>query len=214
MEMVGIRLRTYFSLHHAQAAAFHAREAASIDLDGSEEAAIALGAHVAAAVIAAGAFLEATANEIAEDDKRPRKQAQTQSHALSMLKLNEYLAHADKAQIALDAPEWKSAKTLLDLRNRLVHCTHDWLDSGTDNMIGDKALTRSDLLTRMQAEFTFLPSPAQYVQWFLSPDCAAWAINTAVAFIDQFFFHLDMKPFHDHLRHRINVARKNGRLNE
>ena len=205
MNMVGVRLRTHFSLHHAQAAAFHAQQAAAIQLDGSEEAAIALGAHVAAAVISAGAFLEATANEIAEDDSRARKHVQGQPP--SMLKLNEHLAAASKTQIAHDAPVWQSARTLLDLRNRLVHYTHDWLDSGTENMIGDKALTRSDLLPRMEAEFEFLPSPAHYVPWFLSPDCAAWSINTAVAFVDEFFRHLDVVPFHEHLRQRIEVQR-------
>ena len=208
---MGLRLRTHFSLHHAQAAAFHAHQAASIELDGTEEAAIALGAHVAGAVISAGAFLEATANEIAESDSRPRRAIRGQPATL--LKLNEYLTDTGASPIPHTDSCWLSAKTLMDLRNRLMHYTHDWLDSGTDNMIGDKALTRSDLLPRMKEQFDFLPSPAHYIPWFLSPDCAAWAINSAAAFLDEFFRHLDTEPFHGHLRHRIEVERPRSDLN-
>lgn len=206
MKPTGILLRTYFSLHHAQAAAFHAREAAGIELDDTEEAGIALGAHVAAAVISAGAFLDATGNEIAENDERPHRRNRGQPAAL--LRLNEHLESNGAAAIDHADAHWRSAKTLLDLRNRLVHYSHDWLDSGSEGMIGEKALTRSDLLPRMKAEFEFLPPHGhRYIPWFLSPDCAAWAVNTAVEFLDEFFRRLRMQPFHDHLRHRIEVRR-------
>jgi hypothetical protein len=197
MEFMGILLRTHFSLHHAQAASFHARQAANIAMDGTEEVAIALGAHVSAAVISAGAFLEATVNEISESDER--------SGALE--RLNNYLKTHNANGISKSNPRWQSAKTLIDLRNRLVHYTHDWLDEGSDHMIGDKALNKSTLLTRMQAEFEFLPPPGHYIPRFLSPDCAAWAISTATALLDEFFQRLDRQPFHDHLRERIELER-------
>jgi hypothetical protein len=194
----GILLRTHFSLHHAQAASFHARQAANIALDGTEETAIALGAHVSATVISAGAFIEATANEIAENDEK--------GGALG--RLNVYLVQHNAYAISESDPRWQAAKTLMDLRNRLVHYTHDWLDEGTDNMIGAKALSKSALLTRMQSEFEFLPPPGHYLPRFLSPDCAAWAICTAMAFLDEFFQRLGAQPFHDHLRDRIEVKRQ------
>jgi len=49
-------------------AAFHARSAAEIDLDGSEETAVAISVHVSGSVICASAFIEATANEFTERD--------------------------------------------------------------------------------------------------------------------------------------------------
>jgi hypothetical protein len=198
MEFIGLRLRTHFSLHHAQAAAFHARQAAKITLDGTETVAIGLGAHVTAAVIAAGAFIEATANEIAENDER--------SAALD--RLNKYLVQHNAKAIPKNDPRWQAAKTLMDLRNRLVHYTHDWLDEGSDNMIGAKALAKSALLARMQSEFEFQPPPGHYLPRFLSPDCAAWAICTATAFLDEFFQRLNLQPFHDNLRNRIEVKRQ------
>jgi hypothetical protein len=197
MAIMAILLRTHFSLHHAQAATFHARQAANIALDGTEEAAIALGAHVSAAVISAGAFLEATINEISENDER--------SGALE--RLNTYLKAHHAKGIPKSDPRWRSAKTLMDLRNRLVHYTHDWLDEGSDNMIGEKALNKSTLLTRMQKEFAFLPPPVNYIPRFLSPDCAAWAIGTATALLDEFFQRLNSEPFFNHLRDRIEVKR-------
>lgn len=197
MQFMGILLRTHFSLHHAQAASFHARQAADMPLDGTEETAIALGAHVSAAVISAGAFLEATVNEISESDER--------SGALE--RLNTYLKAHNAQCIPKSDPRLQSAKTLMDLRNRLVHYTHDWLDEGSDHMIGDKALNKSTLLTRMQKEFAFLPPPVNYIPRFLSPDCAAWAIGTATALLDEFFQRLNAEPFFNHLRDRIEVKR-------
>lgn len=195
---MGILLRTHFSLHHAQAAAFHASQAANIELDGTETTAIALGAHVSAAVISAGAFLEATVNEITENDER--------SGVLD--RLNRYLVQHSAKGIAKSDPRWLAAKTLIDLRNRLVHYTHDWLDEGTDNMIGAKALTKSALLSRMQSEFEFLPPPEHYIPRFLSADCAAWAVMTAVELLDEFFQRLSVQPFHGHLRDRIEAKRQ------
>lgn len=198
-----MRMRTHYSLHHAQAAAFHASRAASIELDDTEPTAIAMGAHVSAAVISAGAFLEATANEIAENDAYPRRRVRGQPSTL--LKLNEHLQDNGVTPIAFADARWQATRTLMDLRHRLVHYTHDWLDWGTENAVGANALSRSDLLPRMQAQFEFLPPPSHYIPWFLSPSCAAWAIDTAVAFLDEFFLRLGTPPFHDHLRHRIEV---------
>ena len=205
MKIDGLLLRTFFSLHHAQAAAFHAKEAIIVQMVESEETGIPLGAHVSAAVISAGAFIEATGNELTENSDRPKKSIKGQP--LALLKLNEHLLREGKTPIPESHELWVAAKTLLDLRNRLVHYCHDWLDAGSDNMIGESALTRSDLLHRMQAQFKFLPSPSPYVPWFLSPDCAAWSIKTATSYLDEVFRRLDIPAFHNHLRNRIEVDR-------
>lgn len=203
--VIGMLLRSYFSLHHAQMAAYHARMAQSLELDGSEEAAIALGAHVSAAVISAGAFLDATANEVAENDARPRSRAT--GIPASLLRLNELLEDANVPQIDHTDVRWIEARTLIDLRNRLVHYKHDWLDMGTADMVGENNLYDSPLQARLEASFSFLPTTVHYIPRFLSPDCAAWAINSAAAFLDEFFLRLGQTPNHDHLRHRIEVDR-------
>lgn len=203
--VIGMLLRSYFSLHHAQMAAYHARMAQSLELDGSEEAAIALGAHVSAAVISAGAFLDATANEVAENDARPRSRAT--GIPASLLRLNELLEDANVPQIDHTDVRWIEAHTLIDLRNRLVHYKHDWLDMGTADMVGENNLYDSPLQARLEASFSFLPTTVHYIPRFLSPDCAAWAINSAAAFLDEFFLRLGQTPNHDHLRHRIEVDR-------
>ena len=202
---VGMRLRTYFSLHHAQMAAFHARSAAAIELDGSEETAVAMSAHVSGAVICAGAFIDATANEHAENDKKPRTVMRGMPAAL--LRINELLEDAGKPPIPHTNVRWQAAHTLIDLRNRLIHYQHDWLDAGTANMVGANNLYDSTLQPRLESAFAFLPSTHHYGPRFLSPECAAWAINTATAFLDEFYVRLGQKPNHDHLRPRIEVQR-------
>ncbi|WP_152980611.1 hypothetical protein [Stenotrophomonas ginsengisoli] len=200
-----MRLRTYFSLHHAQMAAYHARVAQSLEVNESEESAIALSAHVSAAVISAGAFMDATANEVAENSKRPGKDVK--GRPASLLRLNELLEAANVPAIDYIDPLWVNAQTLIELRNRLIHYEYDWLDEGTANMIGPGALNVSPLQEKLRAAFTYLPLTVGYIPRFLSPDCAAWAVQSAVAFLDEFYCRLNQTPSHDHLRHRIKVSR-------
>lgn len=195
--LTGMLLRTFFSLHHAQMAAFHARSAAEIELDESEETAVAISAHVSGAVMCASGFIEATANELTERDG--------QGNAL--LRFNAILAAAGAPEFDQEDTTWQGAKTLLDLRNRLVHYKHDWLDSGTKDMVGANNLYGSALYPRLQTAFRFLPATHHYGPRFLSPECAVWAINTATAFLDKFYMRVGQTPNHEHLRHRIEVQR-------
>lgn len=201
----GILLRTYFSLKHAQMAAFNARSASNLTLDGSEISSIAMSAHVSGSVISAGAFLDATANELAENDARPRRPIAGMPS--SLLRLNEIIEDAGAVPIEHSDSRWMAAHTLIDLRNRLVHYQHDWLDSGTENMVGPGNLYSSDLWDRLQASFEFLPESERSTPRFLSPDCAAWAISSAICFLDEFYFRLGKTPNHDHLRNSITVER-------
>ncbi|MFL0335196.1 hypothetical protein [Stenotrophomonas maltophilia] len=195
--LAGMHMRMYFSLLHAQMAAFHARSAAGMPLDGSEEAAIALSAHVSGAVMCASAFIEATANELSEKDEK--------ANALS--RLNKILIDANVEAMNESDTTFHSAKTLFDLRNRLTHYKHDWLDWGTKDMVGPNNLYDSPLYERLQSSFEFLPASVHYIPRFLSPDCALWAITSATSFLDDFYTRLGMRPNHDHLRDRIEVNR-------
>lgn len=149
--------------------------------------------------------MDATANEIAENDKKPRVPVKGQPTTL--LRLNELLEDGGAAPIGHADVLWGNAQTLVDLRNRLIHYKHDWLDIGTDGMVGPDYLYGSSLQERLVRSFKFLPDTVRYIPRFLSPDCAAWAIESATAFLDEFYIHLGRAPFHDHLRHRIEVSR-------
>ncbi|EKT4096548.1 TPA: hypothetical protein UM521_004393 [Stenotrophomonas maltophilia] len=203
--ITGILLRRYFSLTHAQMAAFNARAASVLNLDGSELSSIAMSAHVSGSVISAGAFIEATANEIAESDSRPRRNVAGMPS--SLLRLNEIIEDAGAVPIEHSDSRWIAARTLIDLRNRLIHYQHDWLDSGTENMVGPGNLYSSELLERLQASFEFLPTSEHKTPRFLSPDCAAWATSSAIDFLDEFYRRLGKTPNHDHLRNSITVER-------
>lgn len=201
----GVRLRTYFSLHHAQMAAYHVRAAQSLEVNESEEVAIALSAHVSAAVICAGAFMDATANELSENSRRPRKDVK--GFPAALLRLNELLQAASVSAIDYADPLWVNAQTLIELRNRLIHYEHDWLDEGTANMVGPGALNGSPLQAKLRAAFEYLPSTVSYIPRFLSPDCAAWAVQSSIAFLDEFYSRLNQTPNHGHIRERIEVSR-------
>jgi hypothetical protein len=56
-----------------------------------------------------------------------------------------------------------------------------------------------------QTAFSFLPATHHYGPRLLAPECAAWAINTATAFLDSFYTRMGQTPNHEHLRHRIEV---------
>lgn len=195
--IVGMLLRTHFSLIHAQMAAFHAHAALALEMDASEEVAIAMAAHVSSAVVCSGAFIEAAANEITEEDYVKGRGA--------LDRLNDVLIQGGKVSIQDDERVWSNAKLLVELRNRLIHYRHDWLDVGTDNMVGAKALSRTDLQTKLAEEFAFLPASVVYIPRFLSPGCAAWAVQTATGFLDCYHERMGAVAFYDHLRDRIRV---------
>lgn len=195
--IVGMVLRTHFSLIHGQMAAFHARSALALEIDASEDVAIAMAAHVSSAVIFSGAFIEATVNEITEQDREPGNGA--------LQRLNSVLIKGGKEPIPECGSTWLNAKLLMDLRHRLIHYRHDWLDDGTDNMVGPNALSRTDLQPQLKGAFEFLPPSVVHVPRFLSPACGVWATRTATDFLDCFHDRLGTVASYDHVRDRIMV---------
>lgn len=164
-----------------------------------------MSAHVSGSVISAGAFLDATANELKENDARPRRSIAGMPS--SLLRLNEIIEDAGAVPIEHSDHRWRAARTLIDLRNRLVHYQHDWLDSGTENMAGPRNIYSSDLWKRLQESFEFLPATEHNARRFLSPDCAVWATSSAINFLDEFYSRLGKTPNHEHLRNSITVER-------
>lgn len=74
MMIVGIGIKTYYSIQHAQAAAYFARQATSVEKSISDETgdeAVVLKAYVAGTLFSSVAFLEALANELFADAAQP-----------------------------------------------------------------------------------------------------------------------------------------------
>src|SRR5690606_21519155 len=74
MMIVGIGIKTYYSIQHVQATAYFARQATSAENRISDEAgndAIVLKAYVASTLFSSVAFLEALANELFADAAQP-----------------------------------------------------------------------------------------------------------------------------------------------
>lgn len=74
-------------------------------------------------------------------------------------------------------------------------------------MVVANNLYGSALYPRLQTAFRFLPATHHYGPRFLSPECAAWAVNTAAAFLDAIYTRVGQATNHENLRHPIGVQR-------
>jgi hypothetical protein len=98
------------------------------------------------------------------------------------------------------AEPFQSAALLIRLRNELVHYKSRW----GKEMDGSKLLAALHSLKHQRPPFVsgdsnFFPHQC------LSADCAAWAVRSAVAFIDAFYAQLDVPSRLDPYRSRIEA---------
>ena len=89
----------------------------------------------------------------------------------------------------------------INLRNRFAHYKADWLDVGTDDLVRPKNFMRSSFRIEMQERFPRL-STAGFLgaDVLLKCDCAKWALCSAIAYADEVFSRLSVKPIYNHVR--------------
>jgi len=100
--------------------------------------------------------------------------------------------------LARGAEPFQSAALLIRLRNELVHYKSRW----GQEMEGSKLLAALSSLKHRRPPFV-----SEYSNFFphqcLSADCAAWAVRSAVAFIDAFYAQLDISSRLEPYRSRV-----------
>jgi len=172
-------------------------------------------AHVVAAIMQSVAALEAEIWEVcvhgpghhlgsggtdiaARDFLAPVAEVIDGEDTLSRYNLVLHLLGKDR--LDRGAQPWQHAALLVKLRNALVHYKSKW---GTQL---EDSKTFAAIIRLNHARPPFIP--ANGVNFFphqcLSAGCAAWAVDTAVAFLDAFYVHLGISCVLEH--HRSALA--------
>jgi hypothetical protein len=183
-----------FSAHH------FAQSAQAIEADRSESTQDVLSryrAYVTASIFSAGAFLEASINELyvelqnltqAGHPRLPQRELallrRVWPGVLGSPVLQKYqvaLSVADSDSFDESRPPFVDAEGLLRLRDALLICTPEWHDSRGRHRTLEK---------RLRTKFPPSPLVGDDRPWFpdrcLSAGCANWAVRTAQAFSDDF----------------------------
>lgn len=173
--------------------------------------------NVAASVLSSVTFLEASINELfasASHDnlevggKLSAEERYRLTGAASMIANNRLLDRfqlalylLDRAAFDIGAQPYQDAKLLISLRNELVHYKPQFRGAADSDELTNwaKALAskRFSLNPFTSAGNPFFPDKC------LSHGCTVWAWNAAVAFTDDFFARLGVKPVYDILRNSL-----------
>jgi hypothetical protein len=225
--MVRIATRTYFSGHHIQAAAFFAREARRLEVAAAGTRPVFSPDHrgyVVGAILSSAAFLEAAINELftdAYESHQPRLQglpantitlfSRMWEHGIprtarysTLEKYGVALSLAEKPPMKKGIPPWQPTSILIKLRNALVHYEPEWMVADASNEPSEPQLAK--LLRGL-----FSPNPLTgagnpfYPDKTLGHGCAAWAVDTALSFAEDFFPRLGLNPPHDRVRTNLST---------
>ncbi len=227
--MVSLRIWHWYSNDQAIAAAFFSRSAGELEqsppppspdeasrgLTHTEEA---QRRHRAASIFASVAFLEACINELfasAEHDNLEMGGRLPPEERNSLVEMRAYLARLstlDRFQAGLTllgkppfdrgGSPYQDVALLVRLRNALTHYEPRWRPAGPE--VAD-SVEESDL-TKALAQKKFSRNPFTGAGNPFFPDhclghgCTSWAWQSALAFADEFFGRVGVKPPYDQLR--------------
>src|SRR5215217_3545989 len=190
------------------AAAFFARQTLEIESTHSEDLVSGVPYHahrgyVTVAVLSAVASLEATINEFfidAENENSPtfagvdslipRLLAEVWEEIESTSTLRKYqtaLTLARKSRFDRGASPYQEVDSLIQLRNALVHYKPEWDTAQREHR---------KIEDRLQGRFALNPftgpNDAFFPKKCLGHGCAEWAVESGVAFIEEFFSRLEL----------------------
>jgi len=203
------RVKTEFGLQHILAAALFARRALKIELDhpdeivNSGEPYFSHMAYVTGSVLSAVASLEATINELFIDAQHGDPNIFKDPHSEFPVLLSARWEEAEpmkilcKYQLALDLAEkeqfdqgaapYQEVDGLIDLRNALVHYKPEWnTDQEKHKKIEEKLKSRFALNPFTISTDAFFPKRC------LGHGCAEWAVESSMAFMNEFFGRLEL----------------------
>jgi hypothetical protein len=205
-------MRTYFSSYHLWAAKHFARLAEQIEAShaGPPRFDISHRAYVTSGVLSAVAFLEAAINELFDDvaDRHPGYVDTLTIEAVRLLaglwderetRTVERWPVLEKFRVALlccgsipfdkGAQPYQDAKLLIDLRNDLTHARPETRNTGDVDRLS------AALMKRFQPNHLMDNAANPYFpDHCLGAGCAAWAVDTARGFADDFFSRVKMQP--------------------
>ncbi len=221
--ITGIALRSYYSIQHAQSAAYFSRKSTMLEESLPDEQcqeAVALKGYVSATLFSSVAFLEALSNELLADaaldggghlarlDERSRMliaelgETESVQKAPLLSKFALILRAAGKDDIEKGCSPGSDTATLIKLRNEIVHYKASFFDVGTEGMIRAGSFHTSKLPQQIRGLFPHRRSTtgALSSDSWMGCGCAQWAVLSAVSYADTVFGHLGVDPYYNHVR--------------
>jgi hypothetical protein len=222
-EEMSIRVRTHLSIGHILAAALFARlsadaeaNRASVPPDAFQTAIAIHRSYVIAAIFTAVAFVEATINDVfAAADYSDQLQGldgpvlrslatfwkateANQNNRINVPILAKYQAAleiAGRQRFEPGADPYQAIRTLIDVRNSLMHYKPQWHPSGKGGDGAPRRLQRRIFVNPFLGEINqFFPDK------YMSHATAAWAVKSSLALTDDFYRRLGLPPIYDHVR--------------
>ena len=226
--IVGIGLRTYFSIQHLQAAAYFAKQSKELEAGSVHHASELTGSHVRKAYVTGSllssiAFMEALINELYADaatsdgahleslgEKDRALIAQlgetpTVERAPILSKFDILLRAAGREPIKRDSSPGQDAALAIQLRNELAHTKAEFFDWGTSDFVRAGNFYESKLAKGIAGRFpSGIGSTGESDAW-IGSGCAEWALRSTLSYVDKVFQDLGIKPIYDHVRRDLAV---------
>jgi hypothetical protein len=228
-----IRFRDCFSVRYIQSAALLCRLGYRIEKDFlesgtiSEEDRLRHEVFILNSILSSVAFLESTINELYADaaddayfftDKKNEVLLQTIGEKWRNEKnfdraplVNKYLKIlmiADKPGFCDDNPVFSDIRSLIEIRNSLMHYKREWIVVQKGEISLDFEETHGEKLERMlRNKFPGNPLAQNNRPFF--PDtcfghgCADWAVRNSLAFTDEFFRKLELPAPYDGIKNEL-----------
>jgi len=225
-ENIVVKSRFYFSLQHIQSAALFARRSGQIEkkYDGkfSNELFTEYHANVTASIFAAVSFLEATINELFADagEKYSEYPKNINTHTKDLMaemwkrgiprtahypileKFDIALVLAKKSTFERGKPPIQNVEFVVQLRNNLIHYEPEWMSG--EPVAPSIAVTEKKLIKSLRGKFPTSPLTGENNPFFpgkcLSHGCAQWAVESSIAYCDEFYKKLGASAPYEHIR--------------
>jgi hypothetical protein len=228
-----IRFRDCFSVRYIQSAALLCRLGYRIEKDFlesgtiSEEDRLSHEVFILNSILSSVAFLESTINELYADaaddayfftDKKNEVLLQTIGEkwrneknfdrASLVNKYQKILMIADKPGFDDNNPVFSDIRSLIEIRNSLMHYKREWIVVQKGEISLDFEETHGEKLERMlRNKFPGNPLAQKNRPFF--PDtcfghgCAEWAVGNSLAFTDEFFRKLELPAPYDGIKNEL-----------
>jgi len=228
-----IRFRDCFSVRYIQSAALLCRLGYRIEkvfLDSgkiSEDARLRHEVFILNSILSSVAFLECTINELYADaadnayffaDKKNEDLLKTIGEkwrneknfdrAPLVTKYQKILMITDKPMFSFNNPVFSDIRTLIEIRNYLMHYKREWVVVQKSEIFGNVEETHGEKLERVLRN-RFAGNPLAQKNRPFFPDtcfghgCAEWAVGNSLAFTDAFFKKIELSAPYDGVKNEL-----------
>ena len=219
-ETVNVSSRLYLSLQHIQSAALFARYSGRIEreYDGSFSGELLTEylAYVTASIFTAIAFLEARINEFFADagekygenplDSDTKKLLADKWESISKDYSIKMMDKFDIALMVVGKPVFNRGEKpaqdvalVVRLRNTLTHYEPEWINDVTKAL--SMVATKKKPIKSLLGKFSISPLMDEKNPYkFLNYGCARWAVESSLAYSDEFYARLEKPAPYEHIR--------------